>query len=146
MARRPGFRRAATPANNRFHRVFEELAAAGIEAEAAVYADDFANEVREQLLTVDGVLVGVDPSRGRAVSGAQGKNGSRVDTPDDAALGDRCWVAPDYLRCRLSLWTAQRRRRGHLCSLRDQCEFCLGVPDQAPAAIARLTKERVTFE
>jgi hypothetical protein len=54
-------RQAATPANNRFHRVFEELAAAGIDAEPAVYADNFAEEVREQLLRADGVLVWVDP-------------------------------------------------------------------------------------
>ena len=54
-------RRAATPQNNRFHRVFEELAAIGIHAEPAVYADDIADEVREQLLAVDGVLVWVDP-------------------------------------------------------------------------------------
>src|SRR6202022_1830276 len=37
------------------------LAALGIHAEPAVYADDLANEVREQLLAVDGVLVWVDP-------------------------------------------------------------------------------------
>ena len=54
-------RRAATPQNNRFHRVFEELAALGVHAEPAVYADNIADEVREQLLTVDGVLVWVDP-------------------------------------------------------------------------------------
>jgi hypothetical protein len=54
-------RRAATFQNNRFHRVFEELAAIGIHAEPAVYADDIADEVREQLLAVDGVLVWVDP-------------------------------------------------------------------------------------
>ena len=54
-------RRAATPQNNRFHRVFEELAAIGIYAEPAVYADDIVEEVREQLLAVDGVLVWVDP-------------------------------------------------------------------------------------
>ncbi len=54
-------RRAATPQNNRFHRVFEELAALGIQAEPAVYADDFAGEVRDQLLATDGVLVWVDP-------------------------------------------------------------------------------------
>ncbi len=54
-------RRAAIPQNNRFHRVFEELAALGIHAEPAVYADDIAEEVREQLLAVDGVLVWVDP-------------------------------------------------------------------------------------
>jgi hypothetical protein len=54
-------RRAATRQNNRFYRVFEELAALGIDAEPAVYDDDIAGEVREQLLAVDGVLVWVDP-------------------------------------------------------------------------------------
>ena len=69
-------RRTATPQNNRFYRVFEELAALGIHAEPAVYDDDIAGEVREQLLAVDGVLVWVDPIHegktrsvlGRAVS------------------------------------------------------------------------------
>jgi hypothetical protein len=50
-------RRAATPHNNRFRRVFEELAALGIDAHPAVYADDIVCEVRDQLLTVDAVLV-----------------------------------------------------------------------------------------
>ena len=50
-------RRAATPQNNRFYRVLEELAALGIDAEPAVYVDDIADEVRDQLLAADGVLV-----------------------------------------------------------------------------------------
>jgi hypothetical protein len=54
-------RRTATPQNNRFHRVFEELAAIGIHAEPAVYDEEFAEEVRAQLLAMDGVLVWVDP-------------------------------------------------------------------------------------
>ena len=54
-------RRNATPANNRFHRIFEELAAVGIHAEPAVYDEEFADEVRAQLLQADGVLVWVDP-------------------------------------------------------------------------------------
>jgi hypothetical protein len=54
-------RRTATPQNNRFHRVFEELAKLGIEAEPAIFADDMADEVRAQLLQSDGVLVWVDP-------------------------------------------------------------------------------------
>ena len=54
-------RRNATPQNNRLNRVFEELAALGISAEPAVYADEMADEVREQLLKLDGVLVWVDP-------------------------------------------------------------------------------------
>jgi hypothetical protein len=63
-------RRAATLHNNRFHRVFEELAALGIHAEPAVYADEIADEVREQLLSVDGVLVWVDPIHERQTRSA----------------------------------------------------------------------------
>ena len=54
----------ATPANNRFHRVFEELASVGIHAEPAVYAEEMTDEVRAQLLKVEGVLVWVDPLSG----------------------------------------------------------------------------------
>jgi hypothetical protein len=54
-------RRNATPHNNRLSQVFEALASLGIHAESAVYADDMAAEVREQLLKVDGVLVWVNP-------------------------------------------------------------------------------------
>ena len=63
-------RRDATPQNNRFHRIFEELAALGIHAEPAVHDDSIAGEIREQLLKTDGVLVWVDPldkGRDRAV-------------------------------------------------------------------------------
>ena len=56
-------RQSATPQNNRFHRIFEELAAVGIHAEPAVYDEEFADEVREQLLRADGVLVWVDQIR-----------------------------------------------------------------------------------
>jgi hypothetical protein len=54
----------ATPVNNRFHRVFEALASVGIHAEPAVYAEEMTDEVRAQLLNVDGVLVWVDPLSG----------------------------------------------------------------------------------
>jgi hypothetical protein len=54
-------RKSATPADNRFYRIFEELTAIGIEAQPAVYSDEIVDEVREQLLNVDGVLVWVDP-------------------------------------------------------------------------------------
>jgi hypothetical protein len=57
-------RQTARPHNNRYHRIFEELAALGIDAEPVVYAEEFADEVREQLLAVDGVLVWVDPISG----------------------------------------------------------------------------------
>ncbi|MBY3348596.1 Cj0069 family protein [Rhizobium laguerreae] len=54
-------RRAATPQNNRFHRIFEELAAVGLAPEPAVFDEEFADEVLEQLRAVDAVLVWVNP-------------------------------------------------------------------------------------
>ena len=54
-------RRAATPYNNRYRHVFEELIALGIDARPVIYADDVADNVREQLLTFDGILVWVNP-------------------------------------------------------------------------------------
>jgi hypothetical protein len=85
-------RQAATPQNSRFHRVFEELAALGIDAEPAVYDDDIAGEVREQLLAVDGVLVWVDPIH-------QGKTRTMLDTMlrDVAARGPWVSAHPDVI-------------------------------------------------
>ncbi|MBY3227603.1 Cj0069 family protein [Rhizobium laguerreae] len=54
-------RRAVTPQNNRFHRIFEELAAVGLAPEPAVFDEEFADEVLEQLRAVDAVLVWVNP-------------------------------------------------------------------------------------
>src|SRR5580704_13036533 len=54
-------RRDATPQNSRFVRVFEALAAAGVDARPAIYDESFADEVRRQLLASDGVLVWVNP-------------------------------------------------------------------------------------
>jgi hypothetical protein len=62
--------RDATPRNSRFVQVFEALAAVGIEARPAIYDETFAEEVREQLLAVDGVLVWVNPIQdGRSRAG-----------------------------------------------------------------------------
>ena len=60
----PGSRDArvnATHENNRFSHLFGALSAAGMRVEPAVYHDDFCDDVREQLLRVDGVLVWVNP-------------------------------------------------------------------------------------
>lgn len=60
-------RETATPENNRFRRVFEELSLVGIQAIPAVYDEEFADEVKAQLLETDGVLVWVDPlDKGRS--------------------------------------------------------------------------------
>ena len=54
-------RAAATPHNNRYHHIFAELQGLGIDAEPAVYAEDLIDEVRAQLMKVEGVLVWVNP-------------------------------------------------------------------------------------
>jgi hypothetical protein len=85
-------RRAATPQNNRFCRVFEELAGVGIYAEPAVYDEDMEDEVRRQLLAVDGVLVWVDPIQ-------QGKSRTELDAllRDVAAHGPWVSAHPDVI-------------------------------------------------
>jgi len=63
----PGDRAArdrADPAESRFAALFQACGAAGIHTEAAVYHDDFADEVEAQLRGVDGVLVWCNPIEG----------------------------------------------------------------------------------
>src|ERR1700730_12428610 len=83
---------AATAQNYRLHRVFEELAALGIQAEPALYADDSVEKLRKQLLGCDGVLVWADPL-------ADGKNRIMLDAllRDVASTG--VWVSahPDVI-------------------------------------------------
>ncbi len=85
-------RQAATPQNNRFHRIFEELSALGIEAEPAVYDEAFAAEVRQQLLAADGVLVWVDPIH-------QGKTRAALDALLREVAAQGPWVSahPDII-------------------------------------------------
>ena len=54
-------RRIATHDNNRFADLFAAFTARGIPVEPAVYHDEFVDEVREQLMELDGVLVWVNP-------------------------------------------------------------------------------------
>jgi hypothetical protein len=85
-------RRAATPRNNRFCRVFEELSALGIDAQPAVYDEEFADVVRAQLLAAGGVLVWVDPIH-------QGKTREALDPllRDAAAHGPFVSAHPDTI-------------------------------------------------
>lgn len=54
-------RNTAPMEGHRFSRVADALRSVGVESEPAVYNDDFADEVREQLLRADGALVWVNP-------------------------------------------------------------------------------------
>lgn len=63
----PGNREArknAAPENSRFSKVFQTLEQLGLKTEPAVYHDGFCDEVRRQLMQVDGVLVWVNPVEG----------------------------------------------------------------------------------
>jgi hypothetical protein len=85
-------RREATPENNRFSELFRALAAKGLRVEPAVYHDDFCEEVREQLMQVDGVLVWVNPIQG-------GRDRSVLDSMlrDVAATGIFVSAHPDVI-------------------------------------------------
>src|SRR3954452_22473710 len=82
----------ATSQNNRFYRVFEELAALGLLAEPVVYDEAFADEIRKQLLSVDGVLVWVDPIH-------YGKTRAMLDATLREVAGRGHWVSahPDVI-------------------------------------------------
>ncbi len=65
----PGDRAArerADPRASRFAALFDAFAQAGVQAEPAVYHDEFAVEVERQLRAVDGVLVWHNPIEGAA--------------------------------------------------------------------------------
>ena len=57
-------RETMTAGNSRLAPVAAAFADAGIAAELALYADEFADEVRAQLLAVDAALVWVNPVTG----------------------------------------------------------------------------------
>jgi hypothetical protein len=60
----PGDPRAVvqiTPEGCRLHRVFDALRDAGAAPEPVVYADEVADEIRDRLRALDGVLVWVNP-------------------------------------------------------------------------------------
>src|SRR3954452_23587477 len=123
-------RQAATPANNRFHRIFEEHADVGIHAEPAVYDEEFADEVREQLLAADGVLVWVDPIH-------QGKTRVELDPLLREVAAQGPWVSahPDVIlkmgvkevlyRTRHLGWGADTRRYDSAASFRAEFPSCL---------------------
>jgi hypothetical protein len=68
-----GDRTNATAENSRFADLFRSFAGMGLDAEPAVYHDDFCAEVRDQLMQVDVVLVWVNPIQ-------DGRNRSILDS------------------------------------------------------------------
>jgi hypothetical protein len=85
-------RRNATAENNRFSDLFRAFHARRVHVEPAIYHDDFCEDVREQLLRVDGVLVWVNPIEG-------GRDRSVLDSMlrDVAATGVFVSTHPDII-------------------------------------------------
>ena len=88
----PAARAEATPENNRFHKIFSELLALGIDAEPAVYCEELEDEVRAQLMNAAGVLVWVNPLQ-------DGRTRERLDAllRDVAASGRFVSAHPDVI-------------------------------------------------
>ena len=133
-------RDAATPQNNRFYRIFEELAGIGIHAEPAVYDESFAEAVRDQLLAADGVLVWVDPIH-------QGKTREALDPMLREAAQRGPWVSahPDViLKMGVKEVLYRTRRLGwgadtHL--YRTAAEFAAGFPPRLRSQGPRVLKQ-----
>jgi hypothetical protein len=133
-------RRNATAENNRFSELFKAFAAKGMQAEPAVYHDDFCDEVREQLEEVDGVLVWVNPVEG-------GRDRSVLDAMlrDVAAAGVFVSTHPDVImklgtkevlyRTRDVGWSCDTHLYGSLDQMRRE------LPLRLAAGKARVLKQ-----
>ena len=76
----------------KLHGVFEAFSALGVDAEPVIYSDATVDDVREQLLGLDGVLVWVNPIE-------QGCDRSKLDSMLREAAGAGLWVSahPDVI-------------------------------------------------
>ena len=85
-------RQKATAEGHRLSPMFQALAEVGLSAEPAVYLDEMLDEVREQLLRLDGVLVWVDPI-------AEGGDRSKLDPLLREISNHGIWVSthPDVI-------------------------------------------------
>jgi hypothetical protein len=72
----------------KLHRVFAALAALGAVAEPVVYSDEHVEQVRQQLLGLDGVLVWVNPIQ-------QGLDRSKLDPLLQQVSASGAWVSAD---------------------------------------------------
>ncbi len=133
-------RRNTTAENSRFSDLFRAFAARRIHVEPAIYHDDFCEDVREQLMRVDGVLVWVNPIEG-------GRDRSVLDSMlrDVAAAGVFVSTHPDVIlklgtkevlyRTRNLEWASDT----HLYSTMDQ--MIQELPLRLATAKARVLKQ-----
>jgi hypothetical protein len=81
-----------TPSATRFHLIFSALDALALGAEPVLYSEEMEEAVRAHLLSMDGVLVWVDPLR-------EGKDRSRLDPLLREVAARGVWVSahPDVI-------------------------------------------------
>lgn len=81
-----------TRENNRLSGVFDALEACQVAGEPVVYSDDAVDQVREQLMDLDGVLVWVDPI-------VRGQDRSQLDSILREVASQGVWVSahPDII-------------------------------------------------
>ena len=139
----PGDRRVrenATSENNRLALIFQALSELGVDAEPAVYHDDFSEEVRAQLLRVDAVLVWYNPIQ-------DGRDRSILDPllRDISAAGVFVSTHPDTI---LKLGTKevlyQTRDIGWGCDThlyRSPAQMRSELPDRLLSGEARVLKQ-----
>lgn len=136
----PETRAAATPANNRYHRIFSELIALGVDAEPAVYCEELHDEVRTQLMKADGALVWVNPLQ-------EGRTRERLDAllREVAATGRLVSAHPDVI-LEMGVKEILHRTR-HLgwgtdtYLYRNNAEFRDGFPVRLRSAGPRVVKQ-----
>src|SRR3984957_3551232 len=130
----------ATARNHRFNPVFEALTALGVRAEPAIYSDDKADDVREQLLKLDGVLVWVDPI-------SNGQNRTQLDGMLRDVASGGVWVSahPDVILkmgVKEVLYRTKHLGWGTDTHLyRSTAEFCDGFPARLRIAGPRVIKQ-----
>ena len=122
------------------HVVYEALAALGVAAEPAVYSDDTADRVRDQLMQMDGVLVWVDPI-------TEGRDRSRLDAMLREVASSGIWVSahPDVI---LKMGTKEILYRTRDLSwgtdthlYKDAGEFQVHFPPRLASAGPRVLKQ-----
>ena len=125
----------------RLHGVFDAFAALGVQAEPVIYGDDRVDQVREQLLRLDGVLVWVNPIE-------QGLDRSTLDPLLREAASEGVWVSahPDVIAriatkrvlydLRDLSWGTDTRLYLGADELRD------GLTSMRPGGVARVLKQQ----
>ena len=126
----PATRHTIKLEETRLSGVVEALREVGIAAEPAVYADEVVDEVRDQLLRVDGVLVWVDPivrGRDRSILDALLRHvadkGVFVSAHPDTIL--KMGTKDVLFRTRQMSWGSDTRLYATRRSLRDELPRCL---------------------